>query len=210
MKLFYSSSSPYARKVRVTAREKGLMGSLTEIECNPFADPAELRGHNQLGKVPTLVAGALVLYDSTVICEYLDSRTQSPRFIPMAGADRWRVLRAQALADGLLDLAVALTVEQRRPPAQQSDSTQQRWRGQIVGGMNAMHEQLPDLSGILNVGHIAFGVALGYLDFRYPNMGWRNAYPELANWFEGFDARPAMQATLPSDSSYHLPQSDAS
>ena len=159
MKLFYSASSPFARKVRVAAREKGLAGSLEEVECNPFADPAELRRHNRLGKVPTLVTGELVLYDSPVICEYLDLRKDGHRLIPTSGSDRWRVLRAQALADGMMDIAVQLTLERRRAAAEQSASAQQRWR---------------------------------------------EAHPGLAEWFDPFAGRPAMQQTQPSDSSYAL------
>lgn len=204
MKLFYSASSPFARKVRMVAREKGLAGSIKEMECNPFADPAELRACNRLGKVPTFTHGDLVLYDSPVICEYLDSRNESPRLIPYAGGDRWRVLRAQALADGLLDCAVALTIERRRAPNEQSPSAQQRWRTQIEGGLDMMDEQLPDLSGILNLGHIAFGAALGYLDFRHEDMKWRDRHAALAGWFEAFSQRPAMQQTAPSDSSYRV------
>jgi glutathione S-transferase len=184
VKLFYSASSPFARKVRVVAREKGLAGGLQELECDPFADPPELRQHNKLLKVPTLVAGDLVLYDSAVICEYLDSRNETPRLIPQAGGDRWRVLRAQALADGLLDLAVA--------PA-----AQERWHTQVAGALDMMEEQLPDLSGILNLGHIAFAVALGYLDFRHPDMRWRDAHPALASWLDPFAQRAAMLQTAP-------------
>ena len=123
---------------------------------------------------------------------------------PRAGAERWRVLRAQALADGMMDAAVALTLERRRPPTQQSLPTQERWRGHITGALESMEEQLPDLTGILNIGHIAFAVALGYLDFRYAETAWRKQHPGLATWYDPFAQRPAMQQTLPSDSSYKL------
>jgi glutathione S-transferase len=204
MKLFYSSSSPFARKVRIAAREKGLAGGIAEIECNPFADPAELRAHTKLVKVPTLVTGDLVLYDSPVICEYLDSRKDGHRLLPQPGGDRWRVLRAQALADSLMETAVSLTVERRRPPTQQSLPTQERWRRQIAGALEEMEGQLPDLSALLNMGHIAFAAALGYLDFRYEDMGWRKKHAGLAAWYDPFSQRPAMQQTVPSDSSYKL------
>lgn len=204
VRLFYSSASPFARKVRVAAREKGMASGMTEVECNPFADPPELKQHNRLAKVPTLVHGEMVLYDSPVICEYLDARKDGHRLIPRAGVDRWRVLRAQALADGMMDAAVALTMERRRPPTQQSLATQERWRGQIGGALATMEEQLPDLSAILNIGHIAFAVALGYLDFRYAEIAWRGNHPGLATWYDPFAQRPAMQQTQPSDSSYKL------
>jgi glutathione S-transferase len=205
MKLFYSASSPFSRKCRIVLREKGLAALVTEIEVNPFNDPPLLRQHNRLGLVPTLVAGNLPLYDSKVICDYLDSRHETPRLIPQAGADRWRVLRAQALADGLLDIAVGMVVERRRPPQEQSPAAQQRWRQQMLGALDAMEEQVADLSGILNLGHIAFAAALGYLDFRYADLDWRRRHAQLATWFDPFSQRPAMLQTAPSDSSYKLP-----
>ncbi|MBI5277104.1 MAG: glutathione S-transferase N-terminal domain-containing protein [Burkholderiales bacterium] len=204
MKLFISASSPFARKVRIVAREKGLAGGLSEIDCNPFSNPTELLQHNKLCKVPTFVHGDLVLYDSPVICEYLDSRNESPRLIPLPGGDRWRVLRAQAVADGVMDLAVALTMELRRPVAEQAPAAQERWRGQITGAVDMMEAQLPDLSGILNLGHIAFAAALGYLDFRHPEMRWRDGHPGLAAWYDPFAERASMKQTAPSDSSYAL------
>ncbi|HVZ44698.1 MAG TPA: glutathione S-transferase N-terminal domain-containing protein [Ramlibacter sp.] len=205
MKLFFSSSSPFARKVRVFAREKGLAGGLSEVECNPYANSGELAQANRLGLVPTLVVGTdLVLYDSPVICEYLESRNDRPRLIPQAGGDRWRVLRAQALADGLMELAVAMTVEGRRPVQEQSAQTQARRRLKIAGALQMMEEQLPDLTALLNLGHIAFAAALGYLDFRHADLGWRAKHPALADWFDPFAQRPAMLQTAPSDSSYAL------
>ena len=100
MKLFYSSSSPFARKVRVVLREKGLAGRVEEIESNPFSDPADLLQANRLSRVPTLLVDGLALYDSPVICEYLDSLSPEPALVPGEGPDRWRVLRGQALALG--------------------------------------------------------------------------------------------------------------
>jgi glutathione S-transferase len=204
MRLYYSASSPFARKVRIAAREKGLAGSIMEVECNPFRNPPELCAVNKLAKVPTLVAGDMVLYDSPVICEYLDSRKDGHRLIPMAGGDRWRVLCAQALADGCMELAVQLTIERRRPEGEQSPSAQARWRNQIAGAVEMMDEQLGDLSAILNLGHIAFACALGYLDFRHGDMDWRATHPALADWYDPFALRTALQETAPSDSSYKI------
>jgi glutathione S-transferase len=208
VRLFFSSTSPFARKVRVFAREKRLASAITEVECNPYADPAELRSHNKLGMVPTLVAGRLVLYDSPVICEYLDSRITKPRLIPQVSLGRWQVLRAQALADGLMEVAVRLTIERRRPAGQQSPDTQDRWQEQIEAAVAAMDEELEELSVVLNLGHIAFAAALGYLDFRYPRVNWRADHPRLAEWFDPFSQRPSMLQTAHSESSYLLPSED--
>jgi glutathione S-transferase len=205
MKLYFSSSSPFARKVRVFAREKGVSSGIAEVECNPFGDAHELTQHNRLGLVPTLVAGAdLVLYDSPVICEYLESRSDRPRLIPLPGGDRWRVLRAQALADGVMDLAVAMTVERRRPVQEQSAESQARRRLKIVNALQMMEVQLADLTALLNLGHIAIATALGYLDFRHEDFRWRERHAALAEWYDPFSLRAAMQQTQPSDSSYSL------
>jgi glutathione S-transferase len=204
MRLYYSASSPFARKVRIAAREKGLAGSIMEVECNPFRNPPELCAVNKLAKVPTLVAGDMVFYDSPVICEYLDSRKEGHRLIPLAGGDRWRVLCAQALADSCMELAVQLTIERRRPAGEQSPSAQARWSGQIAGAVDMMADQLGDLSAILNMGHISFAAALGYLDFRHPGIDWRGMHPVLADWYDPFALRPSLQQTAPSDSSYKI------
>jgi glutathione S-transferase len=202
MKLFYSTSSPFARKARIVTREKGLLGVVIEVECNPFANPVELQRVNRLSKVPALLTEDLALYDSRVICEYLDSLAEQPRLVPVGDPDRWLVLRAQALADGLLDIAVALTLEERRPAQEQSVSVMKRWREQIQGALDAMHSQSAESARSITLGHIAFGAALGYLDFRHPELRWREGRSALAEWFEAFSRRDSMTQTLPSDWSY--------
>lgn len=202
MKLFYSTSSPFARKVRIVTREKGLVSAMIEIECNPFANPVELQQVNRLSKVPALLAEGLALYDSRVICEYLDSLAEQPRLVPVEGPDRWLVLRAQALADGLLDIAVALTLEERRPAQEQSVPVMNRWREQIQGALDAMHSQSAESARSITLGHIAFGAALGYLDFRHPEIRWREGRSALAEWFEALAQRDSMTQTMPSDWSY--------
>ena len=204
MLLFYSSSSPYSRKVRITLRELGLAADVREVECNPFSDPADLRAYNRLSKVPTLVAGDLVLYDSPVICEYLIAQADGVGMLPAGGQDRWRVLTGQALADGLLDVAVGMTVERRRPPQEQSASAQARWANQIRDALDAMVEQLPSLPARSTLAHVAFASALGYLDFRYGDLHWRAERPSLGAWYESFRRRDSMVQTEPSDSSYRL------
>lgn len=205
MQLYYSSSSPYARKVRVILREKGLLAGTMETLCNPYGDPAELRAHNRLGKVPTLVTDDDgVLYDSPVICEYLDAAGGEPLLVPAAGAARWAVLRAQALADGVLDLAVPLTLELRRPEGERSPATMQRWQGQIGAALDVMADEIAGLPDGITLGHLACAVALGYLDFRHDDLAWREGRAALADWLADFAERPALAETAPSDASYAL------
>jgi glutathione S-transferase len=194
MKLFCSLTSPYARKVRVVAREKGLAGRIAEIVCVP-QESEELRRGNPLGKVPALLLDdGMALYDSPVICEYLDSLAPQP-LIPASGRERWLVKRAEALADGVLDAAVACVMEARRAPAERSAGAVSHWRGQITRALAEMDEQLPELPDALNLGLIAFGCALGYLDLRHADLNWRDHHPALSLWFERFGARPSMAET---------------
>jgi glutathione S-transferase len=198
MQLFYSPTSPYARKCRVIARERGLMGDLDEIACNPMQDPAELQVANPLGKVPCLVLDdGMAVFDSPVIAEYLDGLGNAPALIPAAGSARFKVLVAAALGQGMTDAAFNITMEGRRPEAQQSPETIARWRAAILRGLDQMWAQLKVLPGDLTLGHIACACALGYLDLRHGALEWRKGRGELAAWFEEFDARPAMRETDP-------------
>jgi glutathione S-transferase len=198
MQLFYSTASPYSRKVRVTALEKGLHERIQLHACVPLDNPASLIHANPLGKIPALVLdNGIALYDSPVICEYLDSLDREQPLIPAHGDERWTVLRAQALADGLLDVAVAQVYELRRVETERSPAMLARWHGQMSRAVDEMATQLELLPQKLNLGHIAFGCALGYLDLRFTDLGWRAAQPALAVWFADFEQRESMRATRP-------------
>src|SRR3974377_2247191 len=141
MKLYFSTTSPYVRKVRVVAIEKGLADRVELVAANPWPDPAAVVAVNPLGKVPTLVTDdGLALYDSPVICEYLDALAPAAPLLPRSGSDRWQVLRCQALCDGILDAAVAIVLERRRPEAERSMLSEKRSADAIrrsVGGLGA-------------------------------------------------------------------------
>lgn len=196
MKLFYSVNSPYSRKCRVVALEKGL--KLESVKVAPLEDPPELHAVNPLGKVPALVtANAADLCDSTVICEYLDALSTEPRLIPTAGPERWHVLGTAALADGIMDLAVDCVLQSRRPPERQWPD----WIGRREAGIRrtldviARRPVVKDTT--LDLGVIALAVALCYLDFRLPHLGWRAQHPRLGAWCDRFSVRPSMAATMP-------------
>ena len=203
MHLFYSPTSPYARKCRVVARERGLMADIEEVACNPMEDPAELHASNPLGRVPCLVLDDdMPVFDSPVIAEYLDGLGHAPALIPAAGSARFKVLVAAGLAQGMTDSALAMTMEGRRPETQRSPEAVARWRASILRGLDRMAAHLKGLPGGmsadgLTMGHIAGGALLGYLDLRHGALEWRKGRDELAAWFEGFNARPAMRETAP-------------
>lgn len=198
MRLFYSPTSPYARKVRVALAEKRLEQQVDAVACNPFDDPQMLTAANPLGKVPVLVLDdGEVLYDSPVIVEYVDSLDSPVRLIPPDAGPRWRVLRQQALGDGILDAALAIVLERRRPEAERSSHWLNRWQGVIARGLAAIESEAGSFGRTPDLGQITLGSALGYLDFRLPETDWRNACPETSAWFDAFSARPSMAATRP-------------
>jgi glutathione S-transferase len=202
MKLRYSPTSPYVRKVSVTAIELGLAGRIERILTNTQDRDSGIAEHNPLGKVPALILDdGGVLYDSPVICEYLDSLHDGAKLFPAKGAARWTALRQQALADGILDAAILCMIETLRRPEPL------RWQGWIdhqTGKVRRALDQLEaeasgsgTLAGPLTIGRIAAGCALGYLDFRFPDLGWRDGRAALAAWYADFAQRPAMQETVP-------------
>lgn len=199
MQLLISPTSPYARKTRVLVREKGLLDRIEEAFLNPHQDPAELLTRNRLGKIPVLVRDdGEALYDSPVICEYIDGLKDAPQLIPASGEARWAVLRTQALADGILDLTVAIVMERARPADEQSQKSMARWREKIersVAGMGETMSAIP--ADGFDLGRIACAVTLGYLDFRLPEYDWRSAQPELIDWYANVAARASMEETAP-------------
>jgi glutathione S-transferase len=203
MQLFYSSTSPYARKCRIVLRERGLLAGADETLCNPMEDPPELQSKNPLGKIPALILDdGSAVFDSPVIAEYLDGLGDAPALIPASGPARVKVLVAAALAQGMTDAAFNVTMEGRRPAPQQSPEMIARWRAAIVRGLDALAGHLKALPGgltpdALTMAHIAAGTALGYLDLRHGDLKWRDGRDDLAAWFEAFNARPSMRETDP-------------
>lgn len=203
MRLYFAPTSPYARKVVVTAIETGLDDRIEKIVTAPGPDEATLAQANPLGKVPTLVLDdGSTLYDSPVICEYLDSLHSGPPVFPGRGKARWAALRRQALADGILDAAVLRRVEEMRPAEQRSaDAVARQWR-KVGRGLDVLETEakagvLAKPAGKLTIGDITAACALGYLDLRFPTEDWRPGRPKLAAWFEAMAKRPSIKATQP-------------
>jgi len=199
MLLRHSQTSPFVRKVTVLLHETGLIGRVTFETVDGWAEPAELTGDNPLSMVPTLVLDdGSTLYDSGVICDYLDRLHPGERLIPQHGDARWRVLCDQALADGMLECAVLIFVElMRRPEEKRWDWWLALKRRAIARSLDMLEREADRLSGRVDLGSISIGVALGYLDLRGAVGDWRDGHPRLASWFAGFSARPSMTATAP-------------
>lgn len=200
MKLRYSPTSPYSRKVRVLAIETGLMHRIEPVVTNPWAEDHDLLADNPLGKVPTLITDdGETLYDSPVICEYLDNLHQGTRLIPPAGPARWHALRQEALCDGILDAAVLRRLESQRPADQQSSSWADQQLAAIYRALDALEHDMREWSGVLTIGTISAACALGYLDFRRSAEDWRERHPALATWHDTFARQRSMRETEPEE-----------
>jgi len=203
MTLHWSPRSPYVRKVMIAASEMGLTDRIRIVRTivGGTTPHAELMRINPLGKIPTLeLEDGSVIYDSPVIIEYLDTLHSGPKLFPVAWPERLTALRRHALGQGMLDNALPLLGEGFRPSERQSEPHKLLWRAKLRACVDALEHEAEALSASgFTVGHLAIGVALAYLDFRFANLAWRDGHPKLAAWHAIFDARPSVQANLPVD-----------
>ncbi|HIJ37498.1 MAG TPA: glutathione S-transferase [Rhodospirillaceae bacterium] len=200
MLLRFSPTSPFARKVLVLAEDIGLREQIQLVPTNPWAADTDLPACNPLGMVPALGLGSGEwLYDSPVICAYLDSLHSGRRRIPDNGPSRWTALRRQALGDGLMEAGLKLRIETTMRPAAL------RWADWCARQDAKIRRALQALEGEVltfpredwTIGEITIAVALGYLDFRWPGHDWLRDCPQLAVWSEHQKTRPCLQSTMP-------------
>src|ERR1700751_386472 len=191
MKLHWSPRSPFVRKVMIVAHERGLVERLDCVRtvAAMTAPHAELMRDNPLSKIPTLVLDdGTVLYDSPVICEYLDALDGKPQLFPIEREPRMRALRRQALGDGFLDLLVLARNERLRAEPSQLQLTSAAVRTAAV--LDSLEREADALAAdAFDIGHIAIGCALSYLDFRFAEKDWRKGHAHLARWHANFAAR---------------------
>lgn len=203
MKLYWSSRSPFVRKVMIAAHELGLAQRLEPIPAVvALAQPNDaVMAVNPLNKIPTLIlddGGAL--FDSTVICEYLDALSGAPRLFPRDPAERWPALRWHALGNGMLDALILWRGERMRPDAQRSDEVLAAFAKKLAASLALLEGEAAALGAApVAIGAIGVAAALGYLDFRFADLAWRSGRPLLAAWYDGFAQRPSMRATEPHD-----------
>ncbi|MCQ0970484.1 glutathione S-transferase family protein [Paracoccus sp. TK19116] len=200
MQLYWGSASPFVRKVMATAHELGVQDSIRQLDsaAHPVQRDKRIAVFNPLAKVPAaMTEDGTVLYDSRVICEYLDAKARGGLF-PASGPLRWTALRRQALADGVLDAALLIRYERlARPEPQQWSVWIEAQSAKMTDGLDAMAADVPTADRV-DIGTISYGCALGWLDFRFPDLNWRDGRSALAEWQAEFDQRPAMAATRPS------------
>lgn len=200
MKLICSLTSPYARKIRIVLVEKKIDFDL--VIDSPWVEGNRVASLNPLGKVPVLVLDDdSTLFDSRVIAEYLDTVAPNNRLIPASGRERISVKRWEALADGVLDAAVAAFLESRRADGERSPAWMERQRGKVEQALRAMSSDLGEQAwchgNALSLADIAVGCALGYVSFRLGDIPWSGQYPNLARLYEKLMQRPAFAETEP-------------
>jgi glutathione S-transferase len=199
MKLYWSSRSPFVRKVMVTAHETGVADKLrTErVAVGSASANAELMEVNPLNKIPTLVLDdGTALHDSRVICEFFDSLNDGQKLFPTDPRPRWQALRRQALGDGLMELNVLRLGEQNRPAEARSDRHMSAFGLKTAKTLDLLEIEADRLAAdAFGIGHIAIGCALSHLDFRFSADDWRAGRSTLAAWHAAFAQRPSARAT---------------
>lgn len=194
MKLRYGSTSPFVRKVLVTAIETGQESEIERVKTNT-ADP-ELGTCNPLNKIPALILeDGSVLIDSAVICEFLDSRKGGKLF--PRDASRWQTLSRMALCDGVLDAAILRRYESQRPEALRSIEWDRRQKTKVDQGLDALEKEAAGFGDRIDIGTLTVAIMLDYLDFRFPQEPWRDTHPGLAQWHKAISARPSLKSTMP-------------
>lgn len=197
MKLYITTPSPFARKCRIVAREKGLAERIEEIVVDPYANAPELLATNPVVQVPTLIAtDGLPITDSPVICEWLDTYGAGARLMPQDGPDRWRVKRSETLGNAALEMGVKLVLEKRRPEQERSPSWTARWTENMGRALDAL--EAADLKAEpLDMGVITAGVAVSWIGFRHPDYDWKTGRPGLVSLQAALEQRPSFIATAP-------------
>ena len=200
MKIHFSPASPFVRKCMVVAHELGIADRIEKLPsaAGPVARDAQIVQSNPLGQVPTFFCDdGSVLFDSRVICEYLNAQHGGAIF-PAEGQSRWLRLTEQSLGDGMTGAALLARYETMlRPEALRWNDWTEGQLAKVHSGLQWLESAAPHFGERTDIGTIAFGCALGYMDFRFPAVDWRAKAPGTARWFEAFNQRPSMQATIP-------------
>ena len=197
MKIYFSPFSPYVRKCLVVGHELGLNARIELLNSNahPINRDREIIAKNPLGKVPTFLSDdGQVLYDSRVICEYLNDLANGT-LLPASGRERWTTLTLQALGDGILDAALLARYEDvARPEAIRWTEWHAAQIDKVETALTSLETNQSQIDARVDLGTLTVGCALWYLDLRFPNLMWRDRFPKVAGWWAGFSQRPSMQA----------------
>ncbi|MFT5540030.1 MAG: glutathione S-transferase [Alphaproteobacteria bacterium] len=200
MKGYATVSSPYARKIRVAALETGQDGLIDWQMLSREERASMMPGINPLGKVPAVVLDSgEALYDSPVICAYVDSLHDGTKLIPPTGPARWRTLRREALGDGLTEAVGNVAQEGMKPEDKQLQRVLDRQGAKVAAALAALNTEAGDFQTPPGMGEISIACAIGYMDYRGVAPDWQKTYPTLAAWYGEINKRPSFSQTLPVD-----------
>jgi glutathione S-transferase len=195
MKLYITGHSPFARKVRIVAREVGLASDVEEIKIDMRDASSPHRKINPLGKIPTgVLEDGSLLMDSPVLCEYLMERAGDTSLVP-TGEAKWADATLQALADGMTESVIALVIENGRPADKQLQERKDRAQGVIDRSLAELDRQAARYDDTLTMGRIAVISGLGYMEYRLGDH-WRAQAPKLAAWYDRMHVRPSVKETV--------------
>ena len=196
MKITASGASPYVRKAMACAIARGIDSQLEKWTI-ATTDPV-LSHSNPLGKIPTLVTDeGVALFDSPVICEFLDSIGSAPALFPASGPERWKALRLHAIGDGILDASQPRRRELALPQDEGRVAYIDLQRGKVARAVDVLEKEAASLGALKTIGDIAVACALGYLDFRFAHEPWRPGHPKLEAWYSSVVSLPPMAKTMP-------------
>lgn len=197
MKLYITTPSPFARKVRIVAREKGLSDRIEEIVVDPYANAPELLDTNPVVQVPTLIAeDGLALNDSPVICDYLDRVGSGDRLLPQDNANWLRVKRLETLGNQALEMGVKLVLEKRRPEHERSPMWIERWTANMGRTLDALEGETLS-ADVIDMGSITAAIAVTWIGFRHPDYDWKTGRPKLVAFQTAMEARESFKDTYP-------------
>lgn len=203
MTLHWSPKSPFVRKVMIAAHELGLTDRIVlkrSVAAMKSVNPA-IMADNPLGKIPTLVLeDGTAIMDSLVICDYFDGLVGGGRLFPVEPKARTTALTRHALGTGLLDLLILWRNERDKPVERQTPEWLDAFAQKTTATLDLLEAIAPALEDKpFGIAHLTFGSALGYMDFRFSDIAWREGRPALASWFATFQARPSAIATEVAD-----------
>jgi glutathione S-transferase len=196
MKLFYAATSPYVRKVIACAIARGVDGRIERMTSGSAEYQTNLLAANPLSKVPCLITDdGLSLFDSPVICEYLDSIGDARPMFPASGGARWRALKQQALGDGMMDACLIRRGEVGKPMDAGREDLHAKQAAKVARSLDALEAYVPHKA--IDIGSITIAAALGYLDFRFAAEPWRPGHPVLTAWYDEVMKTPCLAQTAP-------------
>lgn len=199
MELRYSPLSPFARKVLVVADEIGVSDRITLTRVNVRDEPQTVTPFNPLGKIPVLIIeDGTSIYDSPVICEYLDATFGGHRLLPSNGPERWHVMTLVALSDGMLDAAILIRTERMRAAERQSSGWIESQMRKVTAALDHFERTVPGSDKALDMADIALGCALGYMPLRLPEFAGYPSWPALNAFHDRLCKRPSFARTTPS------------